>query len=53
MKEKAKRGGKRIGAGAKPKYKDFTKTISFRVPESKIEEIKDIVKTKLSEWVLK
>lgn len=53
MREKSKKGGKRIGAGSKPKYKEPTKTIAFRVPQSKIDEIKLIVKTKLSEWVLK
>ncbi len=51
--KKETRGGTRQGSGAKPKYNEPTKTIAFRVPQSKIDEIKLIVKTKLSEWVLK
>jgi hypothetical protein len=45
--ENEKRGGKRPFSGAKPKYGEPTKTIAFRVPESKIEEIKAIVQQKL------
>lgn len=47
------RGGTRKGSGAKPKYNEPTKTIAFRVPESKIEHIKSIVKTLLDGWSLK
>ena len=43
MKKKA-RGGKRPNAGRLPKYNEPTKTIAFRVPESKAEEIKELVK---------
>jgi hypothetical protein len=45
-----KRGGKRNGAGRKNLYSESTTTIAFRVPESKIEEIKNHVKTKLSNY---
>jgi len=38
------RGGKRPNAGRLPKYNEPTKTIAFRVPESKAEEIKELVK---------
>jgi hypothetical protein len=48
--KKEKRGGKRPFSGAKQKYGEQTKTISFRVPESKTDEIKLIVKTKLKEY---
>lgn len=48
--KKETRGGTRKNAGAKPKYNEETKTISFRVPISKIEEIKKIIKDKLLEW---
>jgi len=48
-----KRGGKREGAGAKPKYSEQTKTVAFRCPLSKVEELKFIVKSKLSEWLVK
>jgi hypothetical protein len=46
---KQSRGGKRINAGAKPKYSEQTKTIAFRCPLSKIDEIKSLVKSKLLE----
>ena len=48
-----KKGGKREGSGAKPKYNEETKTFSFRCPLSKVDELKIIVKSKLSEWSVK
>ena len=42
--KKQNRGGKRPNAGRLPKYNELTKTIAFRVPESKVEEIKELVK---------
>lgn len=50
---KQNRGGKRKNAGAKPKYKEETKTVAFRCPLSKVDELKLIVKSKLSEWSVK
>jgi len=50
---KKTRGGTRQGLGAKPKYNEETKTVSFRCPVSKVEELKIIVKSKLSEWSVK
>jgi hypothetical protein len=47
---KKKRGGARQGSGAKPKYNEQTKTVSFRCPLSKVDELKLIAKSKLSEW---
>ena len=47
-----KQGGKREGSGAKPKYSEKTKTISFRCPMSKVDELKMIVKSKLMGWML-
>lgn len=47
---KLKRGGKRPFSGAKPKYNEETITVAFRCPLSKVDEIKIIVKSKLSEW---
>lgn len=38
-----KRGGSRPNSGAKPKYNEPTKTISFRVPLSHIEPLKEYV----------
>lgn len=40
-------GGKRAGAGAKLKYGEPTKTVTFRLPVSKIAEIRAIIKNKL------
>jgi hypothetical protein len=48
-----KQGGKREGSGAKPKYNEETKTVAFRCPLSKVDELKIIVKSKLSEWSVK
>jgi hypothetical protein len=47
-----KKGGKREGSGAKPKYNEPTTTVAFRCPQSKAEELKKLVKAKLSEWSL-
>jgi len=47
---KSKAGGKREGAGAKKKYNEITKTISFRCPVSKVEELNILVKNKLDEF---
>lgn len=43
-------GGSGRGQGRKPKYNEETKMICFRVPESKADEIKKIVKDKLEEY---
>jgi len=51
--KKEKRGGTRQGSGAKPKYSEQTKTIAFRCPLSKVDELKIVVKSKLSEWSVK
>jgi hypothetical protein len=50
---KDKRGGIRKNAGAKPKYSEETKTVAFRCPLSKVDELKIIVKSKLLEWSVK
>ncbi len=41
------------GAGRKQKYGEPTTTIAFRVPLSKVDEIKRIVKTELDNQTLK
>ena len=46
-------GGIRKNAGAKPKYSEQTKTVAFRCPLSKVDELKLVVKSKLSEWLVK
>lgn len=48
--KKETRGGKRPLSGAKAKYNEPTTTVAFRVPVSKVEEIKTIVKSKLKEY---
>ena len=52
-KKKETRGGTRKGSGAKPKYNEETKTVAFRCPMSKVDELRLIVKSKLSEWSVK
>jgi hypothetical protein len=37
-------GGKRQNSGAKPKYGEPTKSVTFRIPESKVVKVKEIVK---------
>jgi len=51
--QKMEWGGTRKNAGAKPKYSEQTKTVAFRCPLSKVEELKIIVKSKLLEYSLK
>ena len=51
--KKETRGGTRKNAGAKPKYNEQTKTVAFRCPLSKVDELKLIVRSKLSEWSVK
>lgn len=43
------RGGKREGAG-RPKGNEPTKLVAFRIPISKIPEIKEVVKNKIAEY---
>lgn len=49
MDKKKKHGGFRQGSGAKPKYGEKTKTVSYRVPLSKVNEFniasKNLLKT--------
>ena len=49
---KGTRGGTRKGSGAKPKYGEKTKTIAFRVPMSKLEHVKNTIKTLLDDWAV-
>lgn len=51
--KKETRGGTLQGSGAKPKYNEETKTVAFRCPLSKVDELKIVVKSKLSEWLVK
>ncbi|MFZ1751428.1 MAG: hypothetical protein WAU01_14610 [Saprospiraceae bacterium] len=39
----ATHGGKRPNSGAKQKYGEPTKTVTFRIPESKIKDVKKLV----------
>ncbi len=42
------RGGARRNAGAKPKYNEPTKTTAFRIPISKVDEVKKMVRDYLN-----
>ena len=48
-----KHGGKRANAGRKSQYKEETKTVAFRCPLSKVDELKLVIKSKLLEWSVK
>ena len=50
MAKKKKPEGKRLNAGRKSAFTEPTKTVSFRCPLSKIDELKLYVTAKLSEW---
>ena len=51
MEKEKHSGGARIGAGRKSKYGEPVKKISAGwVPESKIPEIKELIKNKLKEY---
>jgi hypothetical protein len=50
MTNKKEWGGARKGSGAKPKYAEKTTTIAFRVPISKVDEVKEIIKNKQTQW---
>jgi len=49
---KPKHGGSRLNSGAYQKYNESTTTIAFRVPISKVPEIKELVKDKLKEYLV-
>ncbi len=51
--KKQSRGGKQASSGRKAKYNEPTKTISFRVPVSKIDQIKKLVISILSKFHIK
>jgi hypothetical protein len=48
---KSNRGGTRKGAGAKPKYNEPTRIITFRVPISKAIDIRQLVKNQLIKYL--
>ena len=48
--KKETRGGKRQNSGAKPKYNEPTKTTAFRIPISKIDEVKALVREFLASY---
>lgn len=54
-KETSGKGGKREGSGRKPKFKndEETVTIAFRVPASKVEEIKAKIEKLLQRYTKK
>ena len=52
MKSKTKKGGSRKGSGAKSKYGEPTTAKAFRIPISKVDEVKSVVKSLLDSWSL-
>ena len=51
MKKKLTHGGNRDGSGRKQKYNEPTVTIAFRVPASKLDQVKELVATFLIKQV--
>lgn len=51
--KKLTHGGKRPFSGRKPQYNEATTTVAFRVPVSKVPEIKKLVNSRLLKWVAK
>lgn len=49
-KKKPKHGGKRKGSGRPSKYGEPLKAITARCPESKIPELKAVIKAKLKSF---
>lgn len=45
-------GGKRKNSGRKPKYKEKTTTVAFRVPKSKAKQIQLLVNNKLLSYAV-
>jgi len=45
-----KKGGSRKGSGAKSKYGEPTTTIAFRVPISRVQHVKDLMRGLLDAW---
>lgn len=45
-------GGNRKGSGAKPKYGEPTTTFGVRCPASKVQELQEMIRSKLSEWAV-
>lgn len=43
-------GGLRKGAGPKQKYNEKTRMVSFRVPESKADELREYINDQLDKW---
>jgi len=50
--QKMEWGGSRKNAGAKPRYSEPTKVVSFRCPMSKESELKSLISAKLAEWAM-
>ncbi len=50
--KKGKHGGKRVGAGPKFKYGELTSNITLRVPNSKKEDVRKLVRDYLRDYVV-
>ena len=48
---KTTHGGHRKGAGRPPKYNEPTKYVPFRIPESKVQQVKDAVDKMLEDFL--
>ena len=48
--KKENRGGKRVGAGPPFKYGEETCNVTLRIPKSKKEEVKELVRSYLNQF---
>lgn len=51
--KKENRGGKREGAGRKLKFDEETITVSYRIPETKKDDLDKLVNKQLTKWASK
>jgi hypothetical protein len=52
MEKKERRGGSRQGSGARKKYGERTRNLCVRVPESRYEDIKNVITELLKNCII-
>jgi hypothetical protein len=52
MERKERRGGSRQGSGARKKYGERTRNLCVRVPESRYEDIKNVITELLKNCII-
>jgi len=49
--DQVKRGGNRIGSGAKLKYGEELHSVSIKVPKSRLKELREVLRIALKEYL--